>query len=199
MKMSPPPPPLPRQGKINHHHSGPLKVCQIFWVIFVLDSKISKILIVYAFYIKQDQSKYTVTFNDGDIAQLRRNALRLKSGKHFNPSESLDNLPLTHPEHFSTPVGGNKTPGGGGGRRLTLPSSPPSRKAENRGGCQPCDASRGSLGRRRVSQSVGRSVGLSGCYWARSEAGGREEYVLLCTKVNTNLILCTSPPSLNTE
>jgi len=65
----------------------------------------------------KDQSKYTVTFNDGDIAQLRRNALRLKSGKHFNPSESLDNLPLTHPEHFSTPVGGSKTPGGGGGRR----------------------------------------------------------------------------------
>ena len=30
----------------------------------------------------------------------------MKSGKHFNASESLDNLPLTHPEHFSTPVGG---------------------------------------------------------------------------------------------
>ena len=54
-----------------------------------------------------------MTFNDGDIAQLRRNALRLKSGKHFNPSESLDNLPLTHPEHFSTPVGGTKHSGGG--------------------------------------------------------------------------------------
>ena len=58
-----------------------------------------------------------MTFNDGDIAQLRRNALRLKSGKHFNPSESLDNLPLTHPEHFSTPVGGTKHSGGGGRRR----------------------------------------------------------------------------------
>lgn len=58
-----------------------------------------------------------MTFNDGDIAQLRRNALRLKSGKHFNPSESLDNLPLTHPEHFSTPVGGSKHATGGGGRR----------------------------------------------------------------------------------
>ena len=36
----------------------------------------------------------------------------MKSGKHFNASESLDNLPLTHPEHFSTPVGGAS-----GGRR----------------------------------------------------------------------------------
>ena len=58
-----------------------------------------------------------MTFNDGDIAQLRRNALRLKSGKHFNPSESLDNLPLTHPEHFSTPVGGTKHVGGASRRR----------------------------------------------------------------------------------
>ena len=48
----------------------------------------------------QDQSRYTVTFNDGDIATLRRNALCMKSGKHYNASESLDNLPLTHPEHF---------------------------------------------------------------------------------------------------
>ena len=48
---------------------------------------------------------------------MRRNALRLKSGKHFNPSESLDNLPLTHPEHFSTPVGGSKHSGSGSGRR----------------------------------------------------------------------------------
>ena len=56
-------------------------------------------------------------------------------------------------------------------RRLTLPSSPPSRKAENRGGCQPCDASRGSLGRRRVSQSVGWSV----CPVVTGLALGRED------------------------
>ena len=49
--------------------------------------------------------RYTVTFNDGDIATLRRTALCMKSGKHYNASESLDKLPLTHPEHFSTPVG----------------------------------------------------------------------------------------------
>ena len=54
-----------------------------------------------------DQSQYTVVFDDGDITQLRRNALCMKSGKHFSASESLDNLPLTHPEHFSSPVGGS--------------------------------------------------------------------------------------------
>ena len=59
-----------------------------------------------------DQSRYTVIFNDGDIATLKRNALCMKSGKHFNASESLDNLPLTHPEHFSSPA----SMGGGGSR-----------------------------------------------------------------------------------
>lgn len=66
-----------------------------------------------------DHSRYTVIFNDGDIATLRRNALCMKSGKHYNASESLDNLPLTHPEHFGSPAsvsgsGGNR---GGGKRR----------------------------------------------------------------------------------
>ncbi|CAB4064585.1 RAB1A [Lepeophtheirus salmonis] len=56
----------------------------------------------------QDQSQYTVVFDDGDITSLRRNALCMKSGKHYNASESLDNLPLTHPEHFSTPVSGSR-------------------------------------------------------------------------------------------
>ena len=63
----------------------------------------------------QDQSRYTVIFNDGDIATLKRNALCMKSGKHFNASESLDNLPLTHPEHFSSPA--NQRDSRGGGRR----------------------------------------------------------------------------------
>eukprot|EP00095_Tigriopus_kingsejongensis_P001533 snap_masked-scaffold214_size254108-processed-gene-0.9 protein:Tk01533 transcript:snap_masked-scaffold214_size254108-processed-gene-0.9-mRNA-1 annotation:"at-rich interactive domain-containing protein 4b" len=56
----------------------------------------------------QDQSQYTVVFDDGDNTTLRRNALCMKSGKHYNASESLDNLPLTHPEHFSTPVSGSR-------------------------------------------------------------------------------------------
>ncbi len=38
-----------------------------------------------------DQSQYTVVFDDGDITQLRRNALCMKSGKHFSASESLGN------------------------------------------------------------------------------------------------------------
>ena len=63
----------------------------------------------------QDQSKYTVIFNDGDIATLKRNALCMKSGKHFNASESLDNLPLTHPEHFSSPA--STTSGQKGGKK----------------------------------------------------------------------------------
>lgn len=57
----------------------------------------------------QDCSQYTVVFDDGDITTLRRTALCLKSGRHFAESETLDQLPLTHPEHFSNPViGGRK-------------------------------------------------------------------------------------------
>ncbi|XP_054157355.1 AT-rich interactive domain-containing protein 4B-like isoform X2 [Oppia nitens] len=47
-----------------------------------------------------DQSFYTVVFDDGDEATLKRNSLCLKSGKHFAESETLDQLPLTNPEHF---------------------------------------------------------------------------------------------------
>ncbi|KAA0199218.1 hypothetical protein HAZT_HAZT000693 [Hyalella azteca] len=70
----------------------------------------------------QDCSQYTVgslmvmethVFDDGDITTLRRTSLCLKSGRHFAESESLDQLPLTHPEHFGSPVVG----GGGLGRR----------------------------------------------------------------------------------
>ncbi|XP_032580540.1 AT-rich interactive domain-containing protein 4A isoform X2 [Drosophila sechellia] len=46
----------------------------------------------------QDCSQYTVVFDDGDITTLRRTALCLKSGRHFNESKTLDQLPLTHPE-----------------------------------------------------------------------------------------------------
>ncbi|KAJ8981704.1 hypothetical protein NQ317_017748 [Molorchus minor] len=47
-------------------------------------------------------------FDDGDITTLRRTALCLKSGRHFNESETLDQLPLTHPEHFGNPVIGGR-------------------------------------------------------------------------------------------
>ncbi|KAG9510885.1 AT-rich interactive domain-containing protein 4A, partial [Fragariocoptes setiger] len=51
-----------------------------------------------------DFSRYTVIFDDGDYCVLRRSSLRLKSGKHFAESETLDRLPLTNPEHFGNPV-----------------------------------------------------------------------------------------------
>lgn len=51
-----------------------------------------------------DHSRYTVVFDDGDQCVLRRNSLCLKSGKHFAESETLDQLPLTNPEHFGNPV-----------------------------------------------------------------------------------------------
>ncbi|KAL4135552.1 hypothetical protein QTP88_007156 [Uroleucon formosanum] len=53
----------------------------------------------------QDCSQYTVVFDDGDITCLKRTALCLKSGRHFAASATLDQLPLTHPEHIGvTPV-----------------------------------------------------------------------------------------------
>lgn len=47
---------------------------------------------------------YFSVFDDGDILCLKRTALCLKSGKHFAASATLDQLPLTHPEHINTPV-----------------------------------------------------------------------------------------------
>lgn len=51
-----------------------------------------------------DTSMYTVVFDDGDERTLRRTQLCLKGDKHFIESETLDNLPLSNPEHFGTPV-----------------------------------------------------------------------------------------------
>jgi Ras-related protein Rab-1A len=45
-----------------------------------------------------------LVFDDGDITSLKRTALCLKSGKHFAASSTLDQLPLTHPEHIRSPV-----------------------------------------------------------------------------------------------
>ncbi|KAG8198175.1 hypothetical protein JTE90_006923 [Oedothorax gibbosus] len=52
----------------------------------------------------QDISSYTVVFDDGDETTLRRTSLCLKSGRHFAESPTLDQFPLTNPEHFGTPV-----------------------------------------------------------------------------------------------
>uniref|UniRef100_A0A674F5P1 AT-rich interactive domain 4A n=1 Tax=Salmo trutta TaxID=8032 RepID=A0A674F5P1_SALTR len=54
-------------------------------------------------------------FDDGDEKTLRRTSLCLKGERHFAESETLDQLPLTNPEHFGTPVIGKK--GNRGGRR----------------------------------------------------------------------------------
>ncbi|XP_028981200.2 AT-rich interactive domain-containing protein 4A isoform X2 [Esox lucius] len=61
-----------------------------------------------------DASWYTVVFDDGDEKTLRRTSLCLKGERHFAESETLDQLPLTNPEHFGTPVIGKK--GNRGGR-----------------------------------------------------------------------------------
>ncbi|KAK5647626.1 hypothetical protein RI129_002518 [Pyrocoelia pectoralis] len=83
---------------------GPLRVGQVVQAKHsdkkeYVEATISKI---------QDCSQYTVVFDDGDITTLRRTALCLKSGRHFNESETLDQLPLTHPEHFGNPVVGGR-------------------------------------------------------------------------------------------
>ncbi|GFQ75800.1 AT-rich interactive domain-containing protein 4B [Trichonephila clavata] len=56
----------------------------------------------------QDYSQYTVVFDDGDETTLRRTSLCLKSGRHFAESPTLDQFPLTNPEHFGTPVIGTR-------------------------------------------------------------------------------------------
>ncbi|XP_061172130.1 AT-rich interactive domain-containing protein 4A-like [Saccostrea echinata] len=61
-----------------------------------------------------DCSMYTVVFDDGDEKTLRRTQCCLKGEKHFIESETLDNLPLSHPEHFGTPVMSSKRKGRSG-------------------------------------------------------------------------------------
>ncbi|GJQ66478.1 hypothetical protein Trydic_g4472 [Trypoxylus dichotomus] len=79
----------------------------------------------------QDCSQYTVVFDDGDITTLRRTALCLKSGRHFNESETLDQLPLTHPEHFGNPVMGGRGARGRRSRQLKEDSSEGEAEEEN--------------------------------------------------------------------
>ena len=66
-------------------------------------------------------------FDDGDERTLKRSSLCLKGGRHFDKSESLDNLPLTDPENFGTPVlHSAKKPS----RKRRRGSQSPSRKEE---------------------------------------------------------------------
>ena len=58
----------------------------------------------------------------------------MKGGRHFDKSESLDNLPLTDPENFGTPVfHSTKKPS----RKRRRCSQSPSRKEEENGK-RPC-------------------------------------------------------------
>ncbi|XP_078262745.1 AT-rich interactive domain-containing protein 4A isoform X1 [Rhinoraja longicauda] len=74
-----------------------------------------------------DASWYTVVFDDGDERTLRRTSLCLKGERHFAESETLDQLPLTNPEHFGTPVIGKKT---NRGRRSSSAPVPEDEKEE---------------------------------------------------------------------
>ncbi|KAL4656470.1 AT-rich interactive domain-containing protein 4A isoform X1 [Arapaima gigas] len=75
-----------------------------------------------------DASWYTVVFDDGDEKTLRRTSLCLKGERHFAESETLDQLPLTNPEHFGTPVIGKKT---NRGRRSSLPVAEDERESSS--------------------------------------------------------------------
>ncbi|XP_059813213.1 AT-rich interactive domain-containing protein 4A isoform X2 [Hypanus sabinus] len=74
-----------------------------------------------------DASWYTVVFDDGDERTLRRTSLCLKGERHFAESETLDQLPLTNPEHFGTPVIGKKT---NRGRRSSSAPAPEDEREE---------------------------------------------------------------------
>ncbi|XP_055451304.1 AT-rich interactive domain-containing protein 4A [Psammomys obesus] len=75
-----------------------------------------------------DASWYTVVFDDGDEKTLRRTSLCLKGERHFAESETLDQLPLTNPEHFGTPVIAKKT---NRGRRSSLPITEDEKEEES--------------------------------------------------------------------
>ncbi|NXP15769.1 ARI4A protein, partial [Thinocorus orbignyianus] len=75
-----------------------------------------------------DASWYTVVFDDGDERTLRRTSLCLKGERHFAESETLDQLPLTNPEHFGTPVIGKKS---NRGRRSSVPVTEDEREEES--------------------------------------------------------------------
>ncbi|XP_066923848.1 AT-rich interactive domain-containing protein 4B-like [Clytia hemisphaerica] len=51
-----------------------------------------------------DHSYYTVVFDDGDERTLKRTNVVVMGERHFLEHENLDNLPLTDPENFLSPV-----------------------------------------------------------------------------------------------
>ncbi|RXN01618.1 AT-rich interactive domain-containing protein 4B [Acipenser ruthenus] len=81
-----------------------------------------------------DASWYTVVFDDGDEKTLRRSSLCLKGERHFAESETLDQLPLTNPEHFGTPVIGKKSNRGRRSNHVPEEESSSSSSEEDEGG-----------------------------------------------------------------
>ncbi|KFP67032.1 AT-rich interactive domain-containing protein 4A, partial [Cariama cristata] len=71
---------------------------------------------------------FILVFDDGDERTLRRTSLCLKGERHFAESETLDQLPLTNPEHFGTPVIGKKS---NRGRRSSLPVTEDEKEEES--------------------------------------------------------------------
>ncbi|KAJ8285034.1 hypothetical protein COCON_G00038840 [Conger conger] len=80
-----------------------------------------------------DASLYTVVFDDGDEKTLRRSSLCLKGARHFAESETLDQLPLTNPEHFGTPVIGKKSNRGRRSNRIQEEDTSSSSSEEEEG------------------------------------------------------------------
>ncbi|OCT57246.1 hypothetical protein XELAEV_18003756mg, partial [Xenopus laevis] len=83
-----------------------------------------------------DASWYTVVFDDGDEKTLRRSSLCLKGERHFAQSETLDQLPLTNPEHFGTPVIGKKTNRGRRSNQIHEEESSSSSSGEDENECK---------------------------------------------------------------
>ncbi|XP_033873391.3 AT-rich interactive domain-containing protein 4B isoform X1 [Acipenser ruthenus] len=81
-----------------------------------------------------DASWYTVVFDDGDEKTMRRSSLCLKGERHFAESETLDQLPLTNPEHFGTPVIGKKSNRGRRSNHVPEEESSSSSSEEDEGG-----------------------------------------------------------------
>ncbi|NWX21069.1 ARI4B protein, partial [Aegotheles bennettii] len=86
-----------------------------------------------------DASWYTVVFDDGDEKTLRRSSLCLKGERHFAESETLDQLPLTNPEHFGTPVIGKKTNRGRRSNHIPEEESSSSSSDEDEDDRKQCD------------------------------------------------------------
>ncbi|XP_018118600.1 AT-rich interactive domain-containing protein 4B isoform X2 [Xenopus laevis] len=118
----------------DDHVKGPLKVGAVVEVRnpdgIYQEAVISKLT---------DASWYTVVFDDGDEKTLRRSSLCLKGERHFAQSETLDQLPLTNPEHFGTPVIGKKTNRGRRSNQIHEEESSSSSSAEDENECETSD------------------------------------------------------------